>query len=263
MESRAVSRRRVLGFGVGALAAGATLAACGTAKTSSAPSTTMSVPPTSAPTTTTAVPTAAARAPGAPAVALSRGQSGRPQVALTFHGSGPVSITRQILDILAAHSAHATVFAIGQWLAASPEVAKLILDGGHELGNHTWSHPPLSTYGPEAMYTEITRCRDELVKLTGTPGAFFRQSDGQYATPQECVQAGLAGYDRILNYDIDSTDWEGASESEIRSAVAGATAGSVISLHLGRRNTIAALPAVLTDLGARGLAGVTGAELLR
>lgn len=201
--------------------------------------------------------------PGDPATAIKRGPADRPQVALTFHGTGPVSITRDVMDILTAHGAHATVFAIGRWLAAKPEVARIILDAGNELGNHTWSHPALSTYGPQAMYTEIVRCRDEIEKLTGTPGAFFRQSQGRIATKQERIQAGRAGYARILNYDVDSTDWKGTPPATIRKAVSAATPGSIISLHLGRRNTVAALPGVLDDLAARGLTGVTGTELLR
>ncbi|GAA4804816.1 hypothetical protein [Tomitella cavernea] len=68
---------------------------------------------------------------------------------------------------------------------------------------------------------------------------------------------------RTLNYDVDSADWKGTSTGTIRAAVAQATAGSVNSRHLGRSNTVAALPVVLEDLGAHGLTGVTGTELLR
>lgn len=266
MPEHRLSRRSLLGIGIGSAAAlvtGCSSAAqpgpaAGTA--GSAASASPTADPAAPPATTTPEPT---RRPGSPARAIVRGPGTRPQVALTFHGTGPLSTTRRVMDILAEHGAHATVFAIGQWLASEPDAARIILDGGNELGNHTWSHPPLSTYGPEPMYEEIVRCRDEIARLTGSPGAFFRQSDGRYATDEECVQAGRAGYARILNYDIDSTDWKGTPTATIRDAVAEATPGSIISLHLGRSNTVAALPAVLEDLAARGLTGVTGTELLR
>ncbi|WP_220472378.1 polysaccharide deacetylase family protein [Tomitella gaofuii] len=272
MLERRLTRRSLLGIGFGSAAVLATGCASADGRAAAAPTTPAPTTPvpTTAPVSTAAESTAAATAtaaptwtPGAPARAIVRGTGARPEVALTFHGSGPIAITRRIVDILADHGAHATVFAIGQWLASEPEAARIILDGGHELGNHTWSHPPLSTYGPDAMYEEIVRCRDEIRRLTGGPGAFFRQSDGQYATDEECVQAGRAGYARILNYDVDSTDWKGTSTGTIRAAVAQATAGSVVSLHLGRSNTVAALPAVLDDLARRGLTGVTGTTLLR
>ncbi|QDQ98937.1 polysaccharide deacetylase family protein [Tomitella fengzijianii] len=263
MERR-LTRRSLLGIGLGSAAVVATGCSAADGTTAATSSTTSPAASAAAETTTAADPsTTPTWAPGSPARAIVRGSGSRPQVALTFHGTGPLAITRRVTDILADHGAHATVFAIGRWLASEPDAARIILDGGHELGNHTWSHPPLSTYGPDAMYEEIVRCRDEIHRLTGGPGAFFRQSDGQYATDEECVQAGRAGYARILNYDIDSTDWKGTSTGTIRAAVARATAGSVISLHLGRSSTVAALPLVLDDLARRGLTGVTGTELLR
>src|SRR5262249_39079009 len=159
-----------------------------------------------------------------------------------------VTLARRVFDLLAQHNAHVTVLAVGTWLQASPDVAKMVLDGGHELGNHTWSHPALAGYQREPMYVEIQRCRDKLVELTGGPGAFSRQSRGQHAPPAEPAQAGRAGSARLLSFDIDSTDWRDPGPAAIRSAVATARAGSVISMHLGHEGTLAALPGVLTDL---------------
>jgi peptidoglycan/xylan/chitin deacetylase (PgdA/CDA1 family) len=249
-----MARRRLFGLCVGSVA----LAAC------TAPAT----PRRAQPPPTGAAPLTAARAPvvpsapGSPATEVVRSETGRPQVALTFHGAGEVGLARQVLDVLARHGAGVTVLAVGTWLAANPQVARMILDGGHELGNHTWSHPALAGYAPEPMYAQIRRCRDTLVELTGSPGAFFRQSQGRRATQQELQQAGRAGYSRVLSYDVDCLDWRDPDAAAIRSAVATARAGSVVSLHLGHPGTLAALPAVLTDLADRGLTPVTATELL-
>ncbi|MBP2328690.1 peptidoglycan/xylan/chitin deacetylase (PgdA/CDA1 family) [Kibdelosporangium banguiense] len=193
---------------------------------------------------------------------LVRATSGRSEVALTFHGAGDLDITRQVLAALAQHGAYVTVLAVGTWLAARPDAAKMVLDGGHELGNHTWSHPALSAYKPEPMRVEIERCRDELVELTGSPGAFFRQSQGQHATAEELLEAGKAGYSRVLSYDIDSLDWRDPGPAAIRHAVAAASAGSVVSMHLGRPGTVIALPGILTDFARRGLTVVTASKLV-
>ena len=248
-----VSRRRLLGAGLGAAA----LAAC-------------AGPPPAEPTRTTAHrPSAAspvappAPTPGSPAAELVRSESGRPQVALTFHGAGDTGLAKQVLDLLRGHGARVTVLAVGTWLEASPDAARMVLDDGHELGNHTWSHPALAGYQPEPMYTEIQRCRDKLVELTGSPGAFFRQSQGQHATRAELEQAGRAGYPRVLSYDVDSLDWRDPGPAAIRRAAATARAGSVVSMHLGHPGTLAALPRILTDLTDRGLTAVTATELLR
>jgi peptidoglycan/xylan/chitin deacetylase (PgdA/CDA1 family) len=112
------------------------------------------------------------------------------------------------------------------------------------------------------MYAEIQRCRDKLVELTGSPGAFFRQSQGQHATDEELLEAGKAGYSTVLSYDVDSLDWKDPGPAAIRAAVAKATAGSVVSMHLGHPGTVAALPGVLADVAGRGLTPVTASELL-
>jgi peptidoglycan/xylan/chitin deacetylase (PgdA/CDA1 family) len=246
-----VSRRRLLG-----LAAVGTVAAC-SAPPRQAP------PPTPPGSGTPAASPSTSDKPAGPASEVVRSSAGRAQVALTFHGAGDTGLARRVLDLLGRHGAHVTVLAVGTWLQASPDAARMVLDGGHELGNHTWSHPALSGYKPEPMYAEIQRCRDKLVELTGGPGAFFRQSQGQHATAAELEQAGRAGYARVLSYDVDSLDWRDPGPAAIRSAVATARAGSVVSMHLGHEGTLTALPGILTDLAGRGLSVVTATELLR
>jgi peptidoglycan/xylan/chitin deacetylase (PgdA/CDA1 family) len=255
-----LGRRQFLGLGLGTVA----LAAC-SAPTSDQPAAAppQSGQPTTQPTTqSSGQPTSAAKPSGGPATELVRASSGRPEVALTFHGAGDIGIARQVLAALGQHGAHVTVLAVGTWLAASPDAVKMIRDGGHELGNHTWSHPNLSGMQPEPMYAEIQRCRDKLDELTGSPGAFFRQSQGQHATKQELLEAGRAGYSRVLSYDIDSLDWRDPGAAAIRHAVTAATAGSVVSMHLGHPGTVTALPGILTDLANRGLTAVTATTLM-
>ena len=196
-----------------------------------------------------------------PARQLIRAETGRQEVALTFHGAGELSLTRRVLDLLAQHDAQVTVLAVGTWLANTPDGIRMVRDGGHEIGNHTWSHGDLARMRPDPMLTEIERCRDELARLTGGPGTFFRQSQGQYATDTELAEAGKAGYSRVLSYDIDSLDWTDPAPDKVRRAVAAARAGSVVSMHLGHPATIAALPGVLTDLAGRGLTPVTASRL--
>lgn len=66
----------------------------------------------------------------------------------------------------------------------------------------------------------------------------------------------------MLSYDVDSLDWTDPGPGVIRHAVASATAGSVVSMHLGHEATVLALPGILTDLADRGLTPVTATELL-
>jgi peptidoglycan/xylan/chitin deacetylase (PgdA/CDA1 family) len=252
-------RRRALlrgGMTAGALLG---LAACGTPTEPAPPA-----PPAATPGPPPPMPSTPARAappPGGPAVELVRATTGRPEVALTFHGDSDLTLDRAILEALAKGGAHVTVLAVGTWLAKYPDAARMVTDLGHELGNHTWSHRTMSRLSVAAQRDEIVRCRDRIAALTGGPGAFFRQSAAQHATAEELRLAGAAGYPRVLSYDIDSLDWTDPGVATVRAQLRKATAGSVVSMHLGHRGTLAAIPDILADLDKRGLTAVTAGWL--
>lgn len=274
-ESGGVSRRSLLAS-IGVLAAASacspTAAPPPSPSTSSSAATAVSAPEltsSAAPTSSSAIPTPApvastpiAAPAGGPAVEIVRGSGARPQVALTFHGAGDPAIARNVLDVLDSRQAHVTVMVVGTWLAANPDLAGAVTSGGHELGNHTWTHPVLADLTEAGIQDEIDRCRDLLAQLTGSPGAYFRQSSAQHATDQIRQIAGRSGYPTCLSYDIDSTDWTDPGQRAIRGAVAAATAGSVVSMHFGHPGTVEALPGILDDLAGRGLTPVTASTLL-
>jgi peptidoglycan/xylan/chitin deacetylase (PgdA/CDA1 family) len=235
----------------------AAVAACGVAGT---PPPAPPAPPAQAPSSASPTPVPASTGP---AQELVHATSGRPEVALTFHGAGDPGLARSVLTTLADRGAAVTVLAVGTWLEQSPDVVKLVTDHGHELGNHTWSHPTLSRLTSAEVRAEIERCRDRIAALTGGPGAFFRPSAAQHATAEVLRLAGAAGYPTVLSYDVDSRDFTDPGPVAIRHAVARARAGSVVSMHLGHPDTLAALPGLLDDLGARGLRPVTASALFR
>jgi peptidoglycan/xylan/chitin deacetylase (PgdA/CDA1 family) len=237
----------------GFLAAGAAVvAACAAPVQPAAPQAAPAAPPTPVP---------QAAPPGGPAVELVHAPSGRPEVALTFHGAGDPDLARRVLTGFADRGAAVTVLAVGTWLTEFPDGAKLVTDHGHELGNHTWSHPDLATLDAAGVRAEIERCRDRLAALTGGPGEFFRPSAARHATAEVRRLAGAAGYSAVLSYDVDSRDVTDPGAAAIRRNVRAAVAGSVVSLHLGHPGTLEALPGLLDDLAARGLSPVTARRL--
>jgi len=259
-ETSALTRR-------GFLAAGAGLAASGLAAACAAPATPAAAPATSAtaapdPTSAAAPSVASTSIPsGAQATEFVHATSGRPEVALTFHGAGDPELARKVLTGFSARGAAVTVMAIGTWLQQDPDAVKIVADNGHELGNHTWSHRDLAGLGESAVRAEIERCRDKIATLTGGPGDFFRPSAAQHATPEVLRLAGAAGYARVLSYDVDSRDFTDPGAAAIRRNVAKARAGSVVSMHLGHPGTLEALPGLLDDLAASGLRPVTAGAL--
>lgn len=248
----------MLGLAVGGLAAG-----CAKAVRSAAPST---AAPAATATTTSTVPASSppsSAAPTGPSTEVVHGPRNGQQVALTFHGQGDPAIATAVLTALDTAHAQGTVMAVGTWIEANASMADVISSAGHELGNHTWSHPDLASLSEQDIRTEIARCRDTLIQLTGSPGAYFRQSSAQYSTPLIRTVAGQLGYPVCLSYDVDSLDWTDPGPAAIRRAVAAAIAGSIVSMHFGHQGTVAALPGILHDLAARGLTPVTVSTLLR
>ena len=218
--------------------------------------------PASSGTPATPVAAAVPTVPGGPSVEVGTGPAGSGQVALTFHGGGDPATAQSILDIAADRGARITVLAIGTWLEANPAMAAAIVGGGHDLGNHTWSHPVLSDLGADEVREEIIRCRDLLIRLTGSPGPFFRTSSGQHASELILAEAGAAGYPRTLSYDVDPQDWTDPGAAAVREGAARAAGGSIVSLHFGHPGTVAALPGILDDLQARALQAVSASTLL-
>ena len=191
------------------------------------------------------------------------GSRHRSEVALTFHGQGPVSMADALLAEAERAGAQVTVLAVGTWLGQYPQIAERILRGGHDLGNHTMHHLDITAMDAPGAYAEIAGCAQRLRALTGSIGRWFRPSQTRYATPLIEREARKAGYQTCVSYDVDSLDYTDPGPDAIVSTVLGsARPGSIVSLHLGHSGTVAALPAVLRGLASRGLRPVTLTGLL-
>jgi peptidoglycan/xylan/chitin deacetylase (PgdA/CDA1 family) len=208
-------------------------------------------------------------APPAPSAAalpaeIASGPRDAPRVALTFHGQGEPALVRKLLTELASGGARVTVLAVGSWLDAQPALARLVLDGGHELGNHTQNHLAIADLGADRALAEIQGCADRLTRLTGSIGTWFRPSQTQHATPLVESLAARVGYRTCLSYDVDSLDFTDPGPAAIvRNTLRSVRGGSVVSLHFGHAGTVEAMPELLDGLRQRGMTAVTMTELMR
>ena len=261
--NRSLPRRALLAVAVAAAAA-----ACSRAvrPDSAAPTASPTASPDAPPTTSTpAAPTTSPVTPvtpAGPAVEVGNGPRDRPQVALTFHASGDPAIATRVLTALAVAGAQVTVFVVGTWLRDNPGMAATITAAGHELANHTWSHPTLENLDEAGVRDELVRCRDVLAAVGVSP-RYVRQSGAQHSTALIRRVAGELGYRTVVSYDVDSLDFTDPGAATVRSQVATASRGSIVSMHFGHQDTVTALPGVLGDLAARGLTPVTVSTLLR
>ncbi|GAA3817427.1 polysaccharide deacetylase family protein [Streptomyces coacervatus] len=255
-------RRTALRTGAGLLAAGALTAGCGPNGAVAHPtSPSPTHPPSSSPPPTPSAAPTPRSYPGQPAQ-LTHGPRTHPRVALTFHGQGDPAIAHALLTAAEKHGAHLTVLAVGTWLDEHPDMARRILDGGHDLGNHTQRHLAVNDMSEADARSEITACADRLRHLTGSIGTWFRPSRAPLASPLVVRLARSAGYPHVLSYDVDSLDYTRPGADAVRRKVLDEVRnGSVVSMHFGYPDTVAALPVVLEELARRGLAAVTTTEL--
>ncbi|MFI6036367.1 polysaccharide deacetylase family protein [Streptomyces sp. NPDC051315] len=261
-------RRAALRAGAGIVAGSAFTAACTPA---GPPSGTVAHHPPASPAPTASTPSRPAPTRPAPAprahphhpAQITHGPRDRPRVALTFHGQGDPATARALLDEAERHGARVTVLAVGTWLEEHPGLARRVLDGGHDLGNHTHRHLDINALPEAEAEREIVACADRLRRLTGSIGTWFRPSRAARASPAVEALARRAGYPHVLSYDVDSLDFTSPGGPAVaRTVLDGIRHGSVVSLHFGYADTVAALPAVLAELHRRGLRAVTTTELL-
>ena len=195
-------------------------------------------------------------APAAPPAANSGGKV----IALTFD-DGPGPYTAQLLDILDQHSAKATFFLIGSKVSAQADVLRRMHARGHQLGNHSWSHPELPKLPVGQIAGEIDRTNDAIKQATGVKPTVMRPPYGA-VNGVVLEQLRLRGMSSIL-WSVDTRDWaDRNSEIVCSRAVAGAHPGAIILMHDIHQTSVNAVPCILSALKQQGYSFVTIQGLL-
>jgi len=185
------------------------------------------------------------------------------KVALTFHGAGAPDYADPLLKLFKSTGTKVSVFAVGTWLVTEPTVAGRIIGDGHDLGNHTMTHTQMKTISAKRVDSEISGCANELKKLIGNHGAWFRPSGTQFSTSTIRKAAIKYGYGPCISYEVDSEDYKDVSKAKmIANVMNHVKSGSIISMHFGHKVTLDAMPTILEKLHAKGLTPVTLTELL-
>lgn len=175
-------------------------------------------------------------------------------VALTFDDGPDPQITPAVLDLLRAWRATATFYVIGQQAAARPDLLRRATSEGHEVGNHTWTHPDLTGLAPDAVRDELVRTSDAITAATGRPPQVWRPPFGSHDAAVEAEASALGLRMQLWSDGTDGRDWQGATAQAIAGRVVdNAEDGSIVLLHDIHQTTLDALPLVLEGLYAKGL----------
>ena len=185
------------------------------------------------------------------------------RVALTFDDCGSSSAWADILDALEDAGVDGTFFCPGQRVLAEPALAKRTVAEGNAVGSHGWDHTDFTTLNDAGIASRLRRDDDAWWRTARSMTVPFVRPP--YGATNDAVRrvAGSLGYEWIVLWDVDPSDWERPGSSEIASRVLSHIhAGAIVVLHV-QDQTAAALPTILRGLGSRGLEQVRIDELLR
>lgn len=195
---------------------------------------------------------------------------GTRQLALTFDDGPNDPHTMHLLEVLARHNVRATFFLIGRFVAQRPEIARAIVAAGHEVANHTYSHPSLMFLSPARVRQELADCEQALSDAVGAHAPLFRPPFG--ARRPHVLQTAWDLKLEPVMWSVTCYDWKpGITPERIEQHVARQMrGGDVILLHDGghrglgadRSATVAATDRLIARYKAEGYEFVTVSEMM-
>ena len=195
-------------------------------------------------------------------VSVREGESSK-KIALTFDDGPSAEYTAKILDILQKYNVKATFFVIGVNAQKHPDLLGRIISDGHEVGNHTYSHPHLQKMDEFALLEELNKADEVFQKLCGISPTLFRPPEGVVSNAVKAA-AQSKGYTMVL-WNIDTRDWAlNNADNIIRLIDKQASDGDIVLFHdwvAGKSPTPAALEIIIPRLQARGFEFVKVSEL--
>ncbi len=181
--------------------------------------------------------------------------------ALTFDAAWDDADTDRLIEILDTYDVKATFFMVGSWVEKYPESVKKFADRGHEIMNHSDTHPHIAQLSEEKIREEIANCDNKIEAVTGKRPTLFRGPYGEYNNAVIRTAESLGH--TVLQWDVDSLDWKDlAAEDIVMRVTKRVKPGSVMLFHNGAKNTPAALPEVIEKLQTAGYRFVKATELL-
>jgi len=185
-----------------------------------------------------------------------------PYIALTFDDGPSAKLTPKLLDLLAAHHIKATFFLIGENAAEFPEIAAREAREGHEVANHSWSHPNLAKMSDDGVRAQLRKTDDAIRNAIGNRPTLMRPPYGSISVRQKKWINQEFGY-KIVLWDVDPLDWRRPGANVVCNRIVKNTrAGSIVLAHDIHPGTIEAMPCVLKELETKGFKFVTVSELI-
>lgn len=182
-------------------------------------------------------------------------------ISISFDAAWGAEDTMQLIEILDKYQVKATFFVVGSWVDEFPDAVKALSDAGHEIMNHSNSHPHMTQISKEKMKEELENCNQKIAAITGKTPDLFRPPYGDYGNDvvQTVRECGMY----TIQWSIDSLDWKDLSALEITKRVTErAHPGGIVLFHNAAKNTPEALPHILEKLQGDGYQFLPISELI-
>ncbi|MBQ7107094.1 MAG: polysaccharide deacetylase family protein [Clostridia bacterium] len=179
-------------------------------------------------------------------------ETDKKQIAISFDAAWGADDTQTLISVLKEYNVPATFFVVGAWVDKYPEAVKALSDAGHQVQNHSNTHPNMPRLSTAQMCDELKSCNDKIKAITGVEPTLFRPPYGDYnnATIDATESMGM----KCIQWDVDSLDWKDNSTPDtIYQKVTGKVKnGSIVLFHNDAEHTPAALPNILKTLKEQG-----------
>lgn len=183
-------------------------------------------------------------------------------LSITFDDGPHATLTPKLLDMLKERGIKATFFLVGKNVAEYPAIVKRMVAEGHEVANHSWSHPSLTKLGADGLRSQIEKTNAAIEAAAGVKPTLIRPPYGATSARLNKLFADDYGM-TVAMWSVDPLDWKYRNAARVTEKIlAGAAPGAVILVHDIHPSTVAAMPATLDGLKARGYEFVTMSDLI-
>lgn len=184
------------------------------------------------------------------------------KIAISFDAAWGNDDTETLINILKEYDAKATFFVVGAWVDKYPESVKQLSDAGHQVHNHSNTHPHMPSISGVQKTDELNSCSQKIASVTGKTPTLFRAPYGDYDNATIEAAESLGMY--VVQWDVDSLDWKdnATPESICKRVTSKVKNGSIVLFHNDADHTPEALPNILKCLKEEGYEFVFIDELI-
>lgn len=184
-----------------------------------------------------------------------------PKIALTINCAWNADDIDKILETLNNKQVKVTFFMVGNWIEKNEEAAKKIYEAGHELANHSYSHPHVSNLNYDKNKEQIEKCSKLIEKITGKPSNLYRGPYGEYN--DTVIQAAKDLNHITIQWSIDTLDYNSLTGEQMWERIEPKLEnGSIILMHNGTENTANSLEMIIDNIKSKGFEIVPVSKLI-